>query len=71
MSLHKEEYNGLTLYFLEKDNKVYASCSQRTKKYGIQYWSAVFDDKVEAIRTFMTRALKHKRMMYHKLGRLA
>ncbi len=67
--LHKEEYNGLTLYFLEKDEKVYASCSQYSKKYGPQYWSEVFDDKVTAIRTFMTRALKHKRLKYHKLGR--
>jgi hypothetical protein len=67
--LHKEEYNGLTLYFLTKDDKTYASCSQYSKKYGSQYWSAVFDDKVEAIRTFMTRALKQKRMKYHKLGR--
>jgi len=48
-TMHKEEYNGLTLYFLD--------------------WSEVFDDKVIAIRTFMTRALKHKRMKYHKLGR--
>jgi hypothetical protein len=66
--MHTEKINGLTLYFLERDNKVYASCSQLSWKLGTQYWSQVYDDMATAIREFTSRALKHKRMKYHKLG---